>query len=184
MSGWPRRGGWREIADSGSGDGPRAAGGRSRPGRRVGEGGRLPARTVALDGEAPPGQRAVEGGGDDHRSACVDPRAAAARAPGSSPGGGIAKAAVARSGSAWCRGQSEAACLPAVKACISWSAGVVLLAGRVEADAVALVLEGRPDRVRHVSVTLWTRAPVGPAAYRHASRRTSAAAPRTSGTTA
>ncbi len=43
MSGWPRRGGWREEADSCSGDRPRGQRGRRRHFGRVREGGRPPA---------------------------------------------------------------------------------------------------------------------------------------------
>jgi hypothetical protein len=43
------------------------------------EKGAAPPGPVALDGEAPPGEYAVQGGGDDDRTARVDPGSAAAR---------------------------------------------------------------------------------------------------------
>ena len=72
MSGWPRRGGWREgPARSGSSrHGPRGRRRCSGPCCRVGEGGRPPTRPVALDREAAPGERAVEGGARRRRSWC------------------------------------------------------------------------------------------------------------------
>jgi len=51
MSGWPRRGGWRERPLRPMRHGSRGRRGRRRPGRRVGEGGSAPPRLVALDRE-------------------------------------------------------------------------------------------------------------------------------------
>jgi len=48
MSGWPRRGGWRERTGSGTRDGPRGPGARNGPRCWVREGRRPPARPLAL----------------------------------------------------------------------------------------------------------------------------------------
>lgn len=51
---------------------------RSRPRRRVGEGGRPPAGPAAVDRQAPPDECEVEGGRDDDGATGVDPRVALA----------------------------------------------------------------------------------------------------------
>ena len=90
MSGWPRRGGWREGTGFGSRHGPGARCCSRRCCGRLREGGRPPPRAVALDREAPPGECAVEGRGGDHGTARLDPGTAVAGARGCSAEGRIA----------------------------------------------------------------------------------------------
>ena len=80
MSGWPRRGGWRDSSPlRGARHGPRGPGRGRCPRGGIREGSSPPPRAVALDREAPPGECALKGRGCEYRAAGVDPRPEAVR---------------------------------------------------------------------------------------------------------